>query len=96
MIYRRKPFIIYLPDGNDPNIKELYKPDYYHLINSMKNGTLQFENVYFNINETVNKIIYYIHNKFKLEKRLEKFYDSFSFKKVNNINKFIEYLNLLK
>ena len=30
-----------------------------------------------------------------MEKSLEEFYDSFSFKKGNNIYKFIEYLNLL-
>ena len=95
MMYRRKPFVIYIPDAYSPNMKELYKPDYYDLINSMKNRTIQFENVYFNINETVNKIIYYINNKYRLEKSLEEFYDSFCFKKGNNIDKFIEYLNLL-
>ena len=93
MIYRRKPFVIYLPDANAPDIKELYKPDYYHLINSMKNGTFQFENVYLNIKEAIYKIIFYVHNKFHLEKKLEDFYDSFSFNKGNNIDKFINYLN---
>ena len=28
-MYRRKPFIIYIPDGNDPHIKEIYKHEYY-------------------------------------------------------------------
>ena len=95
-MYRRKPFVIYIPDSKDPNIKTLYAEEYYLLIEKMKNGTIPFENVYFNIEETVNKIIYYIHNKFHLEKNIEIFYDSFSFKKGNNILKFIEYLKTLK
>lgn len=95
MIYRRKPFVIYIPDAYDPDIKRLYKTEYYELIKSMKNRTIQFKNVYFNINETVKKIIYYIHNKFTLEKSLAKFYNSFQFKKGNNIDKFIEYLKSL-
>ena len=96
LMYRRKPYIIYIPDVYEPNLEKIYKKDYYKLINSMKNGNFQFENVYFNVNETVNKIIYYIHNKFQLENKLAKFYDSFSFKKGNNIGKFIEYLKSLK
>ena len=89
LIYRKKPYIIYIPDSNDPNIKDIYKQDYYYLIESMKNGTINFENKYFNINETVEKIIYYINNNFKLEKKLEKYYESFEFKTGNNIDKFI-------
>ena len=95
MIYRRKPFVIYIPDANDPNIKKYYKKDYYELINSIKNGTIQFENVCFTINEAVFKILYYIRNKFQLEKKLEDFYDSFNFKKRNGVKNFIEYLNSL-
>ena len=92
LMYRRKPFVIYIPDANDPEIINIYKPDYYELIKSMKNGTIYFENKYFNINETINKIIYYINNNFNLDSKLEKFYDEFGFKSGNNINKFIEYL----
>ena len=92
LMYRRKPFVIYIPDANDPEIINIYKPDYYELIKSMKNGTIYFENKYFNINETINKIIYYINNNFNLDSKLVKFYDEFGFKSGNNINKFIEYL----
>ena len=92
LIYRKKPFIIYIPDSNDPQIKDIYTKDYYYLIESMKNGTINFENIYFNINDTINKIIYYINNNFIIEPKLEKFYESFGFKIGNNINKFIEYL----
>ena len=63
LMYRRKPFIIYIPDVYESNLKNIYENDYYELIQSMKNGTIFFENKYFNINQTVNKIIYYI-NKF--------------------------------
>lgn len=95
LMYRRKPYIIYVPDANDPNIKDIYKKDYYELIESMINGSISFENKFFNINETVNKIIYYINNNFNLDVKLEKFYDSFGFKKGYYINKFIYYLKSL-
>lgn len=96
MIYRRKPFIFYIPDIDEPKLEEIYKTDYYNLINSIKNGTIRFENKYANINKTIDKIIYYINNNFQLEKKLKKFYDSFSFKKGNNIKKFMNYLKSLK
>ena len=96
IIYRRKPFIIYVPDSDEPNIRIIYKKDYYDLIDFMNNNKFKFENVFFNLNETINKIIYYIHNKFQLDYNLVKFYDSFSFKKENNINIFIDYLRALK
>ena len=93
IIYRGKPFIIYIPDAYDPNISKIYSKNYYELINSMKNGTIEFENKYFNINETINKIIYYINNNFILDDNLKKFYDDLEIKKVeNNTNKFINYL----
>jgi CDP-glycerol glycerophosphotransferase (TagB/SpsB family) len=95
IIYRRKPFIIYIPDSNDPEIKHIYTRDYYELIESMKNGSIYFENKYFNINKTINKIIYYINNNFTIEPYLERFYDSFGFKNGNNINIFIDYLKNL-
>ena len=96
LIYRRKPFIIYIPDLEDPKIKDLYIKNYYDLIQSIKNGTIEFENKCFSINETVNKIIYYINSNFSLEKKLEKFYNDFNFKKGKNINKFINYLKNIK
>ena len=49
-MYRRKPFIIYVPDANDHNIRDIYSEDYYQLIESLKNGTFYFENKYFDIN----------------------------------------------
>ena len=49
LIYRRKPYIIYIPDANDKNIKGKYKKVYVQLIESMKNGKIKFENRFFNI-----------------------------------------------
>ena len=92
LMYRRKPYIIYIPDVNDPNIKDIYTKDYYELIESIKNDTIYFENKYFNINEAVNKIIYYINNNFNLDEKLEKLYDNFGFKKENYTDNFIYYL----
>ena len=95
LMYRIKPYVIYIHDSEDPNLNILYTDDYYFLIEKLKNGTIPFENLYFNIREAVDKIIYYIHNKFHLEKELEIFYDSFSFKKGNIKNVKIKLINFI-
>ena len=56
-IYQKKPAIIYIPDYNDPKIKDLYSENYYNLIKSLGNGTIYFENKFDNINDAVDKII---------------------------------------
>ena len=96
LIYRRRPFIIFIPDSNDSTIKNKYNKNYFKLIENMKNNKIQFENKYFSVQETILKIIFYIDNDFQLEKKLKKFYDSFEFKKENSTLKFIEYLKKLK
>lgn len=96
MIYRGKPYILYIPDANDPNLRNIYFNDYSQLIESLKNGTFYFENTFFDINSVVEKIIYYINNKFNIEQNLTKFYDSFELKQGKNINNFIKYLVNLK
>jgi CDP-glycerol glycerophosphotransferase (TagB/SpsB family) len=93
IMYRRKPYIIYIPDLYDPEIKLRYDDNYYQLIESFKNGTIIFENKMFTVEQAVNKIKYYIQNNFRLDSRLELFYDSFDLKIGNNTNKFISYLN---
>ena len=95
LMYRRKPFIIFVPDADDPKIEEIYKKNYAELIQSMKNGTIDFENKYFNVNDTIKKIIYYINNNFQLDFRLKKFYDNFGLIKRNNTFEFIDYLKSL-
>ena len=95
-IYRRMPFIMYIPDAIDPGIKNVYEDKYYELINSLKNGTIIFENKFFDINNTIKKILYYIRKDFILEPKIEKFYDSFGLKKFNSTSNFINYLKALK
>ena len=53
MIYQYKPFIIYIPDSNDNNIKNIYKKEYFDIINGLKNNTIIFKNKFFNIEDTV-------------------------------------------
>ena len=96
LMYRSKPFIIYIPDGNDPEIEEIYINEYYELIQLMKNGSIYFENKYFRINDTINKINYYINNNFTLETKLKQFYDSFGFKRENSLNKLIYYFYIIR
>ena len=91
-VYRKKPFIIYVPDYNDYLIKDNYKKNYYELIQSMKNGTLEFENIYFNISLVVNKIIFYINNNFQLEEKLKIFYQNLNLNQKNNKYEFIKYI----
>lgn len=76
LIYKRKPFILYIPDANDPKIEDIYIRHYYELIQSIKNGTIKFENQYFDINQAINKTIYYINNNFSLDEKLRIFYDN--------------------
>ena len=92
LMYRKKPFIIYIPDGNDPTLRTIYKPDYYGLIEAMKNGTIEFENKFFSINEAIEKIIFYVQNNFALDEKLERFYQTYGFKMEKQIGKFIDYL----
>ena len=81
MIYRKRPFIIYIPDVNNNYNKENYNQNYYTLIKEMVNGKIYFKNKFFNLKKVIKKIIFYINNNFKLEKYLEIFYKSFNFKK---------------
>ena len=96
MIYRERPFIMYIPDSNYTDNKNNYIENYYKLIQELKKGIIYFRNIYFNINEAIKKIIYYIKNDFRLDKNLKKFYKSFCFKKEKSIPHFIEYLKNIK
>ena len=92
MIYRRKPYIIYIPDLNESKIKKIYNSHSYNVINKFKINKYQFENVNFDINSTINKINYYIDNDFKLDDKLKEFYNKFNLKKGNIIDGFIKYI----
>ena len=93
-IYQNKPYIIFLPDTEDPLLNELYTRDYFDVINGMKNNSIFFKNKFFNIKDTVNKIIYYINNNFEIEKELKEFYNELDlgFKKKNHISEIIKYI----
>ena len=96
MIYRKMPFIIYIPDLNDTYNKDNYNKNYQRVIKEMINGKIYFKNKFFNLKKVIKKIIFYINNNFKLEKSLEIFYKSFNFKKNNGTISFINYLHNLK
>ena len=95
-IYQKKPFILFIPDLDDPNIKELYIQEYYDIINGLKNNSIYFENKFFELKEIINKIIYYIHNNFTSENKLKKFYKYFNLNSTNNTYKLINYIKKMK
>ena len=95
-IYREKPFVLFIPYSNYSQIKINYNNNYYQLIKDLRENIIHFENIFFNVNETIDKIKYYIKNDFHLEKKMKIFYESFGFKKDNSIFKFIEYIKKLK
>ena len=95
IIYREKPFIIFIPDSNDPTINDIYLSSYSKLINDMKDGTISFQNTFFSIKDTIKKINFYIKNNFNLEPKLKLFYKSFGFKKENNTNILLFHLFLI-
>lgn len=91
MIYRRKPYIIYIPDINDMSIYQNYEEKSYNIIKKFRLNDFHFENVFFDINSTINEIVNYIHNNFKLNIKLKKFYDDFNFKNGSIIDELIDY-----
>jgi CDP-glycerol glycerophosphotransferase (TagB/SpsB family) len=95
LMYRRKPFVIFVPDSNDPNVVDLYTEDYSKLIDDMNHRKFNIANHFFTVEETVEKIIYYINNNFTLDEELLNYYENFGFKKGNNIDTFINYLKSL-
>ena len=54
IIYQNKPYIIFLPDADDPNIETIYNQGYFDIINGLKNGSIYFENIYRNITKAIN------------------------------------------
>ena len=62
----------------------------------MNNKTFLVENKCNTVEETVDKIIFYIKNNFKIDNKLINFYKNFNFTVDNNIEKFITYLEKLE
>jgi len=91
-IVQRKPLILFIPDGLDPNLEDIYSNEYYDTINKIKNGLIYLNEVFLDINKVINKIIYYIKNNFVLEDEKLKFYKTFKLKNNGNTKKIINYL----
>ena len=91
-IVQRKPLILFIPDGLDPNLNDIYIKEYSETIRNIKDGIIYLYEVFFSLTEVVNKIIYYIKNNFDLEKEKLKFYKKFRLKNRGNTRKFINYL----
>ena len=56
-MYRKKPFIIFIPDSDDKNLFEIYEEDYLNIINGLKNNSIKFPNKFFNSQATIKKIM---------------------------------------
>ena len=95
-VYMRRPYIFYIPDLDDPEIEVIYKNEYFEFYNNVKNGIIKFENLVFNVEDLMHKIVFYINNDFTLDDNIKNFYDSFGIKKGDNINDMINYLVKLK
>ena len=95
-IVQKKPLILYIPDGLDPNLKEIYIDDYYETITKLKNGLIYLFEIFFELKKVVKKIIYYIEKDFVLEDEKLNFYKEFGLESQDNTNKFIKYIKRLK
>ena len=91
-IYRKIPYIMFIPDSNDSTIYDIYLDSNADIINGLKNDSIYFENKFFDLELVIDKIIYYIINNFTLEKKMTEFYDSFNLTQKNNTQKLINYL----
>lgn len=92
LMYRNRPFILFIPDSDDQKINELYDDDYFNIINEIKNDSIKFENKCFNVSDAVKKIQYYVENNFNLDRKLKELYKEFGLNHNHNINHLIEYL----
>ena len=95
LMYRNKPFIIFIPDSDDNNLINRYDDDYINIINGFKNNSIKFGNIFLNPQDTIKKIVYYIKNDFHLDFQLKNLYKQFNLNHKNNINRLIEYLKSL-
>ena len=96
LIHRKKPYIMYIPDANDPNLEDIYTQGYYDVINGFKNGTTYFKNIFYDIEKAVDKAIYYISHNFILDDELIQFYKELNISGANNTLAFVNYVKNLK
>ena len=89
---QRKPLILFIPDGLDSNLQDIYTQEYYETITKIKDGIIYLYEVFLDLNLVIEKIIYYIKNNFALENEKLKFYKKFSLKRKGNTKRFINYI----
>ena len=94
-IVQKKPLILFIPDGLDPNLMDIYNKEYYETITKIIKGFIYLYEVFIDLNEVVNKTIYYIKNDFVVEKEKLKFYQQFNLSDKGNTKKFIKYIQNL-
>ena len=94
-IVQRKPLILFIPDGLDPKLQDIYVKEYFETILRIKNSDIYLGEVFFDLNKVIDKIIYYIKNNFVVEKKKLEFYKKFNLKNYGNTNKFINYIRKL-
>ena len=87
--------ILFIPDGLDPDLENIYTKEYYETINKIKNGSIYLDEVFLELKKARDKIIYYIKNGFSLEEERLNFYNTFRLKKNYNTKRFINYINNL-
>lgn len=94
-IVQKKPLILYIPDGLDINLKDIYSYQYYETITKLKNGMIFLLEIFLELKDVVNKIIYYIKNNFALENENLLIYKEFRLKNRGNTRRFIKYIKML-
>lgn len=95
-IVQRKPLILFIPDGLEPNLEDIYTNEYYETITKIINGEIYLYEVFIDLNKVIKKIIYYIKNDFVVENEKMKFYKQFKFINKGNTKKFINYIKNLE
>lgn len=94
-IVQKKPLILYIPDGLDTNLKDIYTYQYYETITRLKKGMIFLLEIFLDLKHVINKIIYYIKNNFALENEKLLVYKEFRLKNKGNTRRFIKYIKML-
>ena len=95
-IVQKKPLILYIPDGLEPDLKDIYSKEYYETITNLVKGIPYLSNIILELEDAINKIIYYIRNDFVLEKEKLSFYKEFGLISGDNTRRFVDYIKMLK
>ena len=92
---QNKPFILYIPDGLETDLKDIYSKDYYEVITNLVNGMPYLSEIILELDDVIEKIIYYIENDFVLEKEKLSFYKKFGLRSGDNTRRFLNYIKML-